>query len=325
MNAWGLHGLVGGAGLVGNSYGVYGEVYATGAATNSYGVYGWARQGGNRYSVYGRVPNVVSGSAGWAGFFTGDISVNGITVPCDESLKTNIQELTNGSELLMQLHPKSYEYRHDEYPQMGLPNGVRFGFLSPDVQAVLPQLTKAVHQPEELDSLGNEIYPAVDYLGMSPLDIIPIVVAAVQDDHQQLADAQATIAALNDQLQQLTDRLDAMEQNVADCCAAHGALENGGEEIDEKSLNANDRYLRIAPNPFETQTTVFYQLEKNGRMQLLANSADGKQLQVLQEAEMEAGNYQYEWATGDLAPGVYYVTLLMDCKPVTKRAVKILR
>ena len=121
------------------------------------------------------------------------------------------------------------------------------------------------------------------------------------------------------------DRLDAMEQSVANCCASHGAIQNGGVEIDEKTLNSNDRYLRIAPNPFETQTTIFYQLDQGGRMQLVANSADGKQLQVLQEASLEAGNYQYEWATGDLAPGVYYITLLVDAKPITKRVVKILR
>jgi len=100
-------------------------------------------------------------------------------------------------------------------------------------------------------------------------------------------------------------------------------LQNGGVEIDEKSLNSNDRYLRIAPNPFETQTTVYYQLEQGGRMQLMVNSANGKELRQLHEANLEQGNYQYEWNTGDLAPGVYYVTLLMDGKPVTERAVKI--
>ena len=40
-------------------------------------------------------------------------------------------------------------------------------------------------------------------------------------------------------------------------------------------------------------------------MQLLANSADGKELNVLQEATLQAGEYQYAWDTIDLAPGMY--------------------
>ena len=53
-----------------------------------------------------------------------------------------------------------------------------------------------------------------------------------------------------------------------------------------------DRNLRIQPNPFNEQTTVYYNLERSGRMQLMANSSDGKQLRVLHEAQMEQGVYQ---------------------------------
>ncbi len=58
-------------------------------------------------------------------------------------------------------------------------------------------------------------------------------------------------------------------------------------------------------------------------MQLLANSADGKELRVLDEAQRESGDYQYAWDTGGLAPGIYYVTLLLDGQPVVKKAVKV--
>ena len=57
----------------------------------------------------------------------------------------------------------------------------------------------------------------------------------------------------------------------------------------------------------------------------MANSADGKQLKVLQEANLAQGSYQYEWNTTDLAPGMYYVTLLLDGEPVVKKAVKVTR
>jgi len=85
------------------------------------------------------------------------------------------------------------------------------------------------------------------------------------------------------------------------------------------------RALTIQPNPFNERTTLYYTLERSGRMRLLANSADGKQLRVLDEAVLEAGQYQHEWATSDLSPGVYYVTLLLDGEPIVKKAVKVQR
>ncbi|HRH71201.1 MAG TPA: hypothetical protein PLB89_16985, partial [Flavobacteriales bacterium] len=81
----------------------------------------------------------------------------------------------------------------------------------------------------------------------------------------------------------------------------------------------------IVPNPFSEPPTVYYTLDRGGRMQLIANSADGKQLNVLQEATMQAGNYQYAWDTSALAPGMYYVTLLLDGQPMVKKAVKVTR
>ncbi len=58
-------------------------------------------------------------------------------------------------------------------------------------------------------------------------------------------------------------------------------------------------------------------------MQLMANSADGRSLRVLSEGQREAGEFQYDWSTEKLAPGVYYITLLLDGEPVVKRAVKV--
>ena len=83
--------------------------------------------------------------------------------------------------------------------------------------------------------------------------------------------------------------------------------------------------MHIQPNPFNEATTVSYTLERAGRMQLLANSADGKQLQVLQEGQRPAGDHRFEWNTSGLEAGMYYVTLLLDGQPVVKKAVKVAR
>ena len=56
---------------------------------------------------------------------------------------------------------------------------------------------------------------------------------------------------------------------------------------------------------------------------LLLNSSDGKQLQVLHEGAMDKGEYSRVWNTTQLAPGMYYLTLLLDGEPLVKRAVKL--
>ena len=56
---------------------------------------------------------------------------------------------------------------------------------------------------------------------------------------------------------------------------------------------------------------------------LIVNGSDGKHLQVLEEAVRSEGQYQYVWHTAHLAPGIYYVTLLLDGEPMVKRAVKV--
>ena len=44
---------------------------------------------------------------------------------------------------------------------------------------------------------------------------------------------------------------------------------------------------------------------------------------MMQEISSEAGVYQFNWNTADLAAGIYFVTLLLDGEPITKRLVKI--
>jgi hypothetical protein len=81
--------------------------------------------------------------------------------------------------------------------------------------------------------------------------------------------------------------------------------------------------LKIQPNPFNDRTTIYYELEGRGRVQLMVNSSDGKSLRVLHEAQVDQGTYQFDWNTSDLAPGIYYITLLVDGQPAVKKAVKV--
>jgi hypothetical protein len=233
--------------------------------------------------------------------------------PSDENLKTDIEDLTGSMDRLSQLQPKSYRFRAEELGFMHLAEEPQFGFLAQDLEAVFPDLVREIHRPVEIDSTGAEISPAIDFKAVNYNGLIPLLVAAVKEQ-QQTIEGQAS-------------RLDQMEQLLAECCnrpSTDGLRENT-PGIPSLNDTEGDGKLRIQPNPFSESTTVYYTLERGGRAQLMANSADGKQLRVLQEATLEGGDYQYNWNTADLAAGIYYVTLLVDGQPVVKKAVKVNR
>ncbi len=69
-----------------------------------------------------------------------------------------------------------------------------------------------------------------------------------------------------------------MQQALAACCANPGGNNlmqqpTGTIPADGALDTASDRKLRIVPNPFSEPPTVYYTLDRAGRMQLIANSA----------------------------------------------------
>ncbi len=310
------------------NYGGYLESYAP-AATVSYGVKttsatslpsGWS------YGIHATA-TAPDSTRTWAGYFTNRVQIQGALwhnaaiIFSDEQLKTDVAEVTadHAAELLGQLQPKSYSYDADAFPQMNLPAQQQFGFLAQEVEEVLPQLVHSTMVAPVVDSTGTVVHEAMAVKGVNYVGMIPLLVAGYRS-------ATARTEALEQQLAQQSERLAHLEEMLAACCAAMPVdpqLGGGARSLSIDDANADDRSLRIQPNPFSESTTVYYTLERAGRAQLMANSADGKQLRVLTEARLEAGQYQHVWNTTDLSPGVYYVTLLLDGEPIVKKAVKV--
>ncbi len=283
--------------------GVDGIASGTGSSTANYGVRGTA-----------------SGPNSWAGWFDGNVNIEGgnlyinqVFAISDESLKTDVADAGPVMDLVLSLQPRQYEYAVDLHPELGLPQGKRFGLIAQELEEHLPELVSLKVRPAQIDSSGEYIseeysYKTVDYAGL-----VPVLLAGLQEQQEQM--------------DEMKDQLAAMQEALASCCAPsddgslmQAPLDSEGEPKNDPAL---ERLLRIDPNPFTEATTVRYTLERAGRAQLLVNSSDGKQLQVLHEGNTSAGDHSYDWSTGHLAPGIYYVTLLLDGEPLVKRAVKV--
>ncbi|HRF82287.1 MAG TPA: tail fiber domain-containing protein [Flavobacteriales bacterium] len=274
------------------------------------------------YGVFGAVQNQSTAiGTDWAGYFRGNVNVTGTGVipggtwsPSDEALKENIEVLEGGLSVIAQLNPRSYDYQVDAYPHVDLPVGQQFGFLAQELEQVIPGAVKDITFPAQSDSSGQEIHPAIASKIVNTSVMIPFLVSAIQELNARNG---ALAAQMND-----------LQDAFAACCTnPDGSRMQAPTNTTEPALEdrGDERKLRIVPNPFNERTTVFYTLERGGRTQLMANSADGRELRVLQEADQAAGEHQFQWNTASLAPGMYYVTLLLDGKPVVKKGVKVAR
>ena len=310
---------------------------AQGTAPNSYtGVHGYAISEDVDATLRGgsfEAPTT-DFSNSYAIAIYGDGIMTGVWSSSDAQLKENVEDLADGLEQILQLQPKAFNYRNDEFGFMNLPVGPQVGLIAQEVEPVFPTLVRTVHRPAEMDSVGSVVNPELDYKVLRYESLIPILISAVQEQNTTITDLQQQVGAtspdlvnaMQQQMQAMQEQLAAMQEQLAACCAG-GMVPSGGERLEQSSgdgtVTGNARALLIQPNPFVDRTTLTYTLDHAGRMQLMANSADGKQLRVLSEASLEAGQYTYEWSTTDLAPGVYYVTLLLDSEPLVKKAVRV--
>jgi len=310
--AYGVEGLASGGALL--NHGIAGSAYG---GEQAIGVSGTASSGSSaNFGVYGRAV----GANAWAGWFDGDIWVqntgfftNGTATISDENLKTGIEDVLGALATVIQLEPKTYTFNSADYPMMNLSAAPQIGLLAQDVEEVVPEAVQSAVYPAQFDSLGNETSAAFPLKAIDYNKLIPLLIGAVKE--------------LSEQNVQMQEQVAAVQQQLAACCASpndDGTRSTTGSAVDEGAITpAQERLLRIAPNPFTDRTTLFCTLERAGRMQLLANSADGRSLLVLSEGQREAGEFQYEWSTENLAPGGYYITLLLDGEPLVKRAVKV--
>lgn len=292
------------------TYGVdgFGQVNS-GSVTDVIGVRGIAQSYNNAtrtIGVYGDNSGTTVANS-WAFWSDGStFSMGGANwIPSDEHLKTDVQDLTDATALLGQLSPKTYRYDGDTYPFLAFRQGRQYGIMAQELEQVLPDAVRSVTRPAELDEDGHVIVAEATFKAVNHEALIPLLIASNKE--QQL-------------------RISRLEEMVAACCSDPDGSRSQQHTISsEPALDdrSDDRKLRIVPNPFNESTTVYYALERDGRIQLMANSADGRDLRMLQEADLIAGDYQFQWNTAPLTPGMYYVTLLLDGQPILKKAVKV--
>jgi hypothetical protein len=144
-------------------------------------------------------------TAGYAGYFSGNVYCSGSYLPSDEKLKDNIEPLQNGLDKVMKLDVKTYDFKTSEYPEMNLPVGKQSGFTAQNMESVFPELVK-LNPAKKEQSIE---FKAVNYIGM-----IPILTEAMQEQQKQLIAKEARVEILQKQYSDLQKQLNDLKMLV---------------------------------------------------------------------------------------------------------------
>jgi hypothetical protein len=269
-----------------------------------YGVVGIANGGRNAFGVYGGASGGTSFNA--AGYFNGSLwAVGPLHSISDRKFKQDIQPIKQGLEQVLKLKPAVYTFKSAEYKGMHLPQGKQLGLIADEVKQVFPELVaQGVHPAEyDKDDRTKVISPEVKYEGVNYQGLIPVLIASIQEQQQQIEEKDNRIAAL--------------ESGMAELRHLVLELKNGRGG----TLTSASGYLeQNTPNPVKASTRISYSLpEGAAKGQLLLSDALGRTLKVFRLSTSGTVNVD---AAG-LSSGTYNYSLLVDGKTVQTRKMTV--
>lgn len=288
------------------SYGAVGQAFA-GSANLNFGVRGEACGAATNYGVYGQSCEEPDS---WAGFFNGPtFSPDAVWTASDAQLKTNISALENATELLMAIHPKSYEFVQD-VPGLNLPGGLQYGVLSQELAEVVPHAVTQFSSPPVLDDEMNIIHGPEQYQGVNYTQLIPLLIAGFKEQQVSLSEYEANHSEALEKMAELQDELKQLNRNAE---IRKGETGSGG---------AGATLRQNVPNPFAQHTEIQYDLSSESQVTLEITDASGRTLKVLASGHHEAGTHRAEWDASQYSSGIYYCILRNENQLETIKLIK---
>ncbi|OAV43425.1 tail fiber domain-containing protein [Lewinella sp. 4G2] len=272
-----------------NAYGSYIQVksYTQDAAKTSYGQYIDIKGGGQaaRYGLYSNI----NGGSGYAGYFVGDVHVNGtFTQASDERLKKNVKNIEGALDIVNSLKPHTYSYKASEKMGFGEEEIIHYGFVAQEVAKVLPDLVTDVHHPYTTDAaeiataeqVDEQGFPsvvggteksagsvagseAVDIRGVRYMDMIAILVGAVQEQGEVIADKERQLRSLQDEQELIRSELIELRDIVNTFKNCIPCIDNQDEKSQEQETRLNS--ITVYPNP----ATNYVKVRQSGNIENL--------------------------------------------------------
>ena len=241
----------------------------------------------------------------YAGYFNGYVfASDGYLTGSDKNLKQNIRDFTSAMEIIDQLHPKQYDYRHDgNYKLMNLPQGEHYGLIAQDVETILPNLVKdskfetryGKANPGKEDIKNSE---TINFKALNYTELIPIMIKGMQE-----------LQAVNDKQEQRIEALEKIIENLP------GTSNTSSSTLSSESTDA---YLKQnMPNPFSQNTIIYCNVPSSVKQaQLMIYSEEGRQIKSF---ILNNGINDVTINAGSFSPGQYVYSLFIDGKNVDSK------
>jgi len=292
----------------------FGGIFVANGATNNYAVFAQAP------ITAVQTPGGTAPLAGnYAGYFNGDVVRTGTdNFTSDANLKQNIDTITNALSIINQLKPKSYDYKQSSFPSMSLPSGKQYGLIAQDVQLILPELVNNNVHPAKVDSVGNVIVPAFNYLSLEYQQLTGIMIKAIQEQQRKI---ESLTQQLNSKDSVQDARLAALEAAIMQCCSSNSAR-TSNSNINQLDIELSDKNAIVlnqnVPNPFAEQTTITYNVPESViKAQIIFYNNAG---QIIQTVDVTTrGKGKVNVFASDLSSGLYHYTLVADGKVVASK------
>ncbi len=319
-----------------------GEGNINGASSENYGVYAYAGgTGGTNYGIFASATNTANNN--YAGYFQGNVNitngiltVNGTVISSDSIFKTYITAIDSSLQLINQLQPRKYYLDTINFADFGFESDLQMGLIAQEVEQVIPTIVSNHIRPAQYDSLGIEIAPEISYKGVEYEELIPLLIAGVQEQQVQIETVQNGNDSLEQVVTNLNDRLTQLENCLSGilpflCELSNSEVQNTDEEIQQKlneviNVELSDRNNIVlnqnVPNPFAERTVISYSIPANvGKAQIHFYNGMGQLINTVEITERGKGEINVY--ANDLSSGVYTYYLVADGKIVaTKRMMK---
>lgn len=247
------------------------------------------------WAILGNVNN--TGNFNAAGYFNGDnYCSSGFWSGSDSKLKKEIETEKNALGIIQQLNPVNYYFNQEDNKWITLNSRKQHGFISQEVENVLPELVQEVTHPvkDKNKIVRLEKYKALNYDGF-----IAILTKAIQEQQVQIEELKNQLA------QKTTEPLVVYETNNT---------AEAKELIKKSYLLAQN-----VPNPFTSSTTIKYSIPSNNIAMIAVFDLNGKML--LQFPELR-GSAQITINGSTLQPGMYLYSLLVNGQEIiTKKMI----
>ncbi|PTX59556.1 putative secreted protein (Por secretion system target) [Kordia periserrulae] len=244
----------------GYTYGVSGRItLPSGVTSNSFGA-----------GIYGNSAAVTNR---FAGYFDGNVTVNGMFTSSDKKLKEQIETEENVLDKIMELNAVTYKFKEND--QLNLPAELQHGFIAQNIEEVFPELVTTIKKPiidKENKLVGEYEYKAVNYTGL-----ISILTSSIQDLNEKVTALENEKKARNtsDELGLLDEADFSMEQNI--------------------------------PNPFNSQATISYTLPPNVKANITIFDMTGK---YIREYDLRDEKGKLVINSNDIGKGMFLYSLI---------------